>query len=96
MTRSQTAVYCLIASAIVLTALIFVQGSRLMNNEADAEMVVEKNAVSMLSTRSQADSEVLYVLESNQQVLMAYRHDPNRGEIPLLGRLDLRRAFGGR
>lgn len=94
MTRIQVACCCLIASAFVLGGLVFVQvGERLPQNEAQAEMVVQKDHLTMLTTQFQGDSEMVYVLDGRQELLLAYILEPNRGDIELMGRLNLARVF---
>ncbi len=96
MNRTQTATYSLMASAFILTALIFLQASRWIESRAYAEMVVNKDSITMISTRYQADTEIVYVLDSQRGRLMAYLLNPNRQTIELLqnGVMDLPREFG--
>ncbi|MBI1370151.1 MAG: hypothetical protein GC162_16040 [Planctomycetes bacterium] len=93
MTRVQTACYALIASAIVLTALLLVQSSQTLVQPAHAEMVVHKDFTTMLSTRYRADTDIVYVLDSKQARLLAYVLDPNKKTIELLGDMDVAKAF---
>lgn len=96
MNRVQMACYSLLASAFILAALVFVQASRLADNRAHAEMTITKGTVTMLSTQSwQADTELVYVLDSRSGVLMCYTLEPNRKIIELLpgGALHVPTAF---
>lgn len=94
MTRLQLACCGLIASAFVLGAMVLDKAAdRFPQNEAQAEMVTSKDHLSMLTTQYQADSELVYVLDGRQELLMAYLVDANRGNIELLGRLNLARVF---
>jgi len=93
MNRIQTACYCLIASAVVLGALVMVQGSKFVNNTAQAEMVVNKDFTTVLSAQFRTDSEIIYVLDSKQAVLQAYIMDNNRNQIERLGAMDVAAMF---
>lgn len=92
MTRTQLACLCLVASAFMLGAMVLSElGDKLPQNEARAEMVVSKDSLTMLTTQYQADSELVYVLDNQQDLLLAYMI--NRNNIELLGRLNLSRIF---
>lgn len=95
MKRIDTACYGLVASAFVLTALLLVQVARLSDQRAHAEMVVTKGTITMVTTVFRSDSEVLYVLDSKNERLLAYMMDPNKKTIELLpgGMLDLAKDF---
>jgi hypothetical protein len=96
MTRTRLACYGLLASAFILAALVLVQASRFLDTSARADQVVNKDSVTMITARSHnADSEILYVLEAENRMLMAYMLDPNREVLQLLsnGTLDVGRAF---
>lgn len=96
MTRTRLACYCLLASAFILAALVLVQASRYVDNTARADQVVTKDTVTMITASShRADSEIIYVLESEQRMLMAYMLDPNREVLQLLkgGTMDVGRSF---
>lgn len=93
MKRTELACYTLLASAIVLTALVFVQANRFTDNTAHAEMVVNKDFTTMLSAQFRTDSEIIYVLDSKQARLMAYIMDNNRNRVELLGEMDVADMF---
>jgi len=95
MTRIQTACCCLAASAFVLAALVMVQASHFADNKAQAEMVVNKDTFTLMSAQFRTDSEIIYVLDSRNERLLAYLLDPNQRVIKLLpnGALPLPRAF---
>ncbi|MEX2670480.1 MAG: hypothetical protein WD294_00080 [Phycisphaeraceae bacterium] len=92
MSRTQTACLCLIASAFVLGGLVFAQLSD-RQSQAHAEMVVSKGNVLQLTTQFQADTELLYMIDERRDLLLAYSVDVNRGNVELLGRLNLARVF---
>lgn len=99
MNRTQLATYTLMASAFVLAALVCVQASRHIENEAHAEMVINGNTITLLSTAVARDAEAIYVLDSGQSRLLVYAHDPNRKFIDLIAAMDIgdmfERAQGG-
>jgi len=95
MNRTQLACYSLMASAFVLTAMIFIQASRLMDDAAHAEMVVNRGTVTMMSTAFRTDADIIYVMDSANSRLLAYMVDPNQKVIQLLrgGIMDITREF---
>ena len=90
MTRTELACYCLLASAFVLGAMLMFQVSRYVENTAHAEMVTTARSVSVLSTRADTDREMLYVLDSRNELLLGYLLDPNRRRFEFMGKLDIR------
>jgi len=95
MNRIQIACYTMLATAFVLTSLILLQASRLIESRAHAEMVVNKDAVTMISTQYQGDSELVYILDSRSGRLFAYMLNPNSRTIDLMATADMTREFGG-
>ena len=94
MNRTQLGCYTLLASAFVLAAMILMQASRLIDDRAHAEMVVNKDSVTMITTQFQTDSEILYILDSRSGRLFAYMLDPNTQVIQPMSTMDLGREFG--
>lgn len=97
MKRTSIASYALTASAFVLAALIFLQASHRLEQKAVAEMVVNSDTVSMVTTQFRTDSEILYLLDGRRGALVAYMLDPNqRSIVPLPGgTMNVAGAFGG-
>jgi hypothetical protein len=93
MNRNPLTGYMLLASAFVLMAMILLQASRLIDDRAHAEMVVNKDSVTMITTRFQGDSEILYILDSRSGRLFAYMLNPNTQVIEPLSTMDLSREF---
>jgi predicted methyltransferase len=95
MNRIQLACYGLLASAFILSSLCLFQASRIADNRAHAEMVVNKGFVTMVSTAYRTDSEIIYVLDSKSEMLAAYMLEPNKKVIELMpgGVVNLGRAF---
>ncbi len=99
MTRTQLAGYALIASACVLTGLLLVQLGGLKANEARAEMVLNKDTVTMLTTSVQAGEEALFVMDSVNEALLIYTLDfkgAKGSKLELAHRQELGPLFGVR
>lgn len=84
MTRTRTTAYCLIASACVLAALLFVQISHRMPSRAQAEMVARQGELTILSAQAAGDGEIVYVLNSELGQLLAYVVNPETGAIEMV------------
>ena len=72
-----TAAAVLWASAFVLTALVITQAGRLPLNPAYADMAGERGEYTVISTSGgrgdkSAPNQIIYVLDSRDQVLMVY------------------------
>ena len=93
MNRTQLASYTLMASAFVLAAMVCIQASRHIENQAHAEMVINGNTLTLLTTQVARNAEALYVLDSNQSRLLVYAHDPNKRKIDLIGAMDVSELF---
>lgn len=77
------------ASAFLLAALVIVQAGRLPGNEAHAEMGVQFDGFTLLTTDSgrgedAAPDELLYVLDSRAEMLYVYEVDDARNGTILL------------
>lgn len=95
MKRCELACYMLIASAIITTSLICVRASGMLDSRAQAEMAVHKDVLTVISTRFRNDTEIIYVLDSKSERLLAYLYDPNNKVIDLMpgGSMDVADAF---
>ncbi len=93
MTRIQTACYCLIASAFVLTALLFVTALPRFENRAQAEMVIAQNDFTLMTARTRENEESLFVLENNSGLLLVYRIDLGRKRFNLVTIENIARGF---
>lgn len=94
--RTELAGYTLLASAFVLTAILFVQVSQYSGNEAHAEMVARSGSVTMLTTNLRSEEDLVYLLDSQSQQLLVYKLDATRHEIQLMsnGKKDIGALFG--
>lgn len=90
MNRTTLACYALLASAFVLSALLFIQmQNKSILSQANAAMVVNNDPVSAMTLRARNDDEVLCVLENTSQRLLIYRPDVNRKQLRLVQSIDL-------
>lgn len=90
MNRTELACYCLIASAFVLGGLVLIQADRIVpSNEAQAEMVVNKDNLTVLTTEVAPGREIVYILDNRSEQLLAYELDPNKKVVELRDKLDV-------
>lgn len=87
------------ACAFLLAALVIVQAGRLPGNEAHAEMAVEMDGFTLITADSgrgedAAPDELLYVLDSRDEMLFVYEvEDARAGNIILRDGGSLRNLF---
>ncbi len=106
MNSRTTPVYLLLVSAFVLSALLIgriadarhadSQTVNIVNpfeSPAYGEMVVSKDIFTMLSTRATTDSEVVYLLDNRNEVLIAYMVNPNSQRIEAVAQLAIGDLF---
>jgi hypothetical protein len=73
MTRTELACYGLLASAVVLAALLVTRlQDGAMVNTAHAEMVISGGGFTAMTARTRRDEEALFVLENSSQRLLIY------------------------
>ena len=98
MSRIQFACYGLIGSAFVLAALLVVQmeGKRVLP-EASADQVVARGALTIMTARTSAQDESLFVLDNVSQSLLIYQTKlaGNRGRIEFVDNISLKQLFAG-
>lgn len=96
MNRIQTACYCLIASALVLSGLLVVELSKKTSpNEAEASMVIARENFTLLTAETRRDEESLFVLDNSSGTLLVYRLDLSDERMELAAGLSLNDIFGG-
>lgn len=77
------------ASAFVIAALIILQAGRLPGNAAHAEMVADRGSYTLMTASSGRGPdakpyEILYVLDSREQMLLVYEvEDARRRQVVL-------------
>ena len=96
MNRIQTACYCLIASALVLSGLLVVQLSEEVGpNEAEASLVIARENFTLLTAETRQGEESLFVLDNTTGTLLIYRLDISSKKMELAGGLPLDEIFSG-
>ncbi|MEO1237342.1 MAG: hypothetical protein AAFX76_11195 [Planctomycetota bacterium] len=94
MNRIQTACFCLIASALVLSGLLVVELSeRVEPNAADASLVIARDNFTLLTADTTSDEESLFILDSVSGTLLVYRLDIPREQLIPGGGIRLSRIF---
>ena len=94
MNQIQLACYSLIASACILAALLVVNmENKQILSSADADLVIASQSMTLMTTKTQANEESLFVLDNNSHMLLIYRLDIARDRIDLAGSQDLRKLF---
>jgi uncharacterized membrane protein YgcG len=93
MKRIDLAGYVLIACAFVLAGLLAVSLQGRMTPSANAELVVSKDSLTLMTARTRSNEESVLVLDNASERLMVYSVDVPRNRIDLAGSLDLRREF---
>jgi hypothetical protein len=73
--------------------MVLLQASRLLDTSAHAAMVVNKDAVTMITTPAPAGGELLYILDSRSGRLFAYTLNVNK-QIDLMAQMDIGQEFG--
>lgn len=90
MNRTELACYGLIASAFILGGLVLIQADRIIpSNEAYAEMVVNKDNLTLMTTEVAPNREMVYILDNRSEQLLAYELDPNKKTVELRAKLDV-------
>ncbi len=92
MTRTQMASYCLLASAFILGAMLVVKASQFVNNPVMANTSATKGTIAQVTAEATSKRNVLVVLNSTNNRLLAYETDNNRREIKLIASLDISRV----
>lgn len=95
MNRIQLACYGLLTSAFVLSGILLgVLPSRL-EPRADADsLVVSRDNFTIMTAKTRANEESLFVLENSSQKLIVYSVDVGRKRIEPAGVADLAKLFG--
>ncbi len=93
MNRTHTACWCLIASAIVLSAMLVVRWSDSASNEADASLVIARDNFTLLTALTRSGEESLFILDNRSGALLVYNMDMGKGRIELVGGQDLNQLF---
>ncbi len=95
----QIACYSLVASAFLLAGLLVFSLSGQLEREADAAMVISRDTFTMMTAKTRANEEALWVLDNRAARLLIYRLElrgSSGGRLELAANIDLmdRRLFG--
>lgn len=96
----QTACFCLIASAFVLSAILMVQiDKQTLPNAAQADAVIAQPAFTMMTARTRgggndAGEESLFVLDNNSGVLVVYAPNVGKKQIEPITGIKMSNIFG--
>lgn len=97
MTRIQTACYCLLASAFVLTGVLIVRVDSTSDaNTAQADQVIAQPLFSMMTAKTRGDEESLFVLDNRQGALVVYKPNIGREQLEVVTVLSMDDIFGNR
>jgi len=93
MTRIQLACYALIASACVSAALLLSQLPGI-EQEARAELLLNKDTLTLMTAQVRADEDALFVIDSVNEKLLIYTTDFGKKKLELaVAPVDLARMF---
>ena len=95
MNRYQPACIALIASAVLLAALLLVQVARTADTDAHADMLIDKGNFMMMTALTKDGEESLFLLDNTNAVLYIYNLDITRKNIELVRTQSLRGNAGG-
>jgi hypothetical protein len=96
MNRTALACYALIASAFMLGALLLHHLNQRgvdLTSTAEAELIVDRDDLSVLTAKTTEDEEALFILDRSGRLLV-YKVDLARDRLTLAAREDLSRLFG--
>jgi len=88
MTRKNLACYVLIASAFVLGGLLTLKVAERIDSPAHAEMVINKDIFTVLTTEGIGGEDFMYMLDNKNERLLCYATDA-RGRIELYAALNV-------
>jgi hypothetical protein len=90
MQRIQFACYLLLASAFMLGGILLVQAERKLTPKAYGEMVVNRDNLTVMTTRTSPNEEALFVLDNLNEKLLIYEAQLRRKRINFVQMLDLK------
>ncbi len=83
MKPTQTACYALIGSAFVLGALLLVNLQDRFSSSAEASLVITRDRFTLMTAKTRANEEALFVIENSSQKLLVYKTDLPRKALVL-------------
>lgn len=90
MDRTNFACCILLASAFVLSGMLLMQ----TQPTAKAEMVVNKDTVTLMTAKTRPDAESLFVIDSLNEKMLIYNTDLGKKRILLAQTVNLKTLFG--
>ena len=96
MNRIQLACYCLIASAFVLAGLVLVRLDGAFTAPARADQIVDLESLTLMTARTAAKDESLFVIDNETSRLLVVRANLSRKKIEVVNSQDLTAIFGNR
>ena len=101
MNRIQTACFCLMASAFVLSAILIVRiDQTAAPNAAQADQVIAQPGFTLMTARTRGDAadgeESLFVLDSRNGVVVVYAPDIGKQQLTPVAGIKLSKIFGKR
>ena len=103
MNRIQTACFCLLASAFVLSAILIVRiDQKSAQNAAHADQVIAQPAFTMMTARTRGGGdgdggeESLFILDNNSGVLVVYAPDISNQQLKPVTGIKMTNLFGRR
>ena len=99
MNRIQTACFCLLASAFVLSAILIVRiDDQAAPNAAHADQVISQPAFTMMTARTRGDQndgeESLFILDNTSGVLVVYAPDVGNKQLKPIQGIKMSEIFG--
>lgn len=99
MNRIQTACFCLLASAFVLSAILIVRiDEQAAPNAVHADQVISQPAFTMMTARTRGDQddgeESLFILDNNAGVLVVYLPNVSRKQLEPIAGIKMTEIFG--
>lgn len=88
MHKKNFACYSLIASALILAALLFVQVQNHLPT-ANANMVLNRGSLTMLTAPTAQGEESLFIIDSRSNRLLIYQTDIGQGRLELKQSINL-------
>ena len=101
MNRTQTACFCLLASAFILAAILVVRvDQQAASNAAYADQVIAMPAFTMMTARTRGDpqddggEESLFILDNNAGVLVVYTPNIGNKQLTPIAGIKMTEIFG--
>ena len=100
MNYTQTACFCLLASAFILAAILVVRvDQQSAPNAAQADMVIAQPAFTMMTARTRGSDggdgeESLFILDNNRGILLVYAPNVGRSQLTPITSIKMSKLFG--